>query len=67
MRWGSGLFRYLDNTESAQILRDIAAVKKGTVDEELADELLQYFCKVNKIDLASVPEPDGALKKQKSI
>lgn len=33
--WNSGLHRYFDDLEGAQIIRDIAKVKKGTLDEEL--------------------------------
>ena len=61
--WASGLYRYVNDTVSAQMLRDIAKLKVGTADEKLAKEFLEYYCKVNKIDLDNLPEPDGALKK----
>lgn len=60
--WGSGLYRYITDTVSAQILKDIAIIKKGTTDEDLAKEFLEYYCQVNNVDLKTLPEPDGALK-----
>ena len=59
--WGSGLYRYITDTVSAQILKAVAAIKQGTADEELSKEFLEYYCQVNKIDLETLPEPDGAL------
>lgn len=59
--WGSGLHRYLEDIESAQILRDIAIIKKGTRDEALADRFLRRFCLLTKIDIDDIPEPNGAL------
>lgn len=41
--WGTGLFRYLDRDAALKILQDIAQLKKGTKDEALADEFLDYF------------------------
>lgn len=60
-KWGSGLFRYLNARVSAQILRDVAKVKKGTADETLANRLLESFCRFNGVDLSGLPEPYGAL------
>lgn len=60
--WGSGLYRYMTDIVSAQILKDVANIKKGTADEDLAKEFLEYYCQVNNVDLNTLPEPDGALK-----
>lgn len=60
--WGSGLYRYMTDIVSAQILKDVAKIKKGTSDENLAKEFLEYYCQVNNVDLNTLPEPDGALK-----
>lgn len=62
--WGSGLHRYLQDEQAAQILRDIAKIKEGTPDEDLAQNFFQYFCQTNGVDIASITEPSGALKKQ---
>ena len=59
--WGTGLFRYIDARLSAQILRDIAEVKRSTADEKLATRLLEYYCRINAIDLTTLPDPMGAL------
>ena len=60
-RWSSGLHRYFNDEQSIQILRDLALIKKGTEDEDLAEEFLQYFSRINGIDIDSVTEKNGAL------
>lgn len=59
--WGHGLHRYFDDQEAVQILRDILKIKLGTKDEQLAERFLQHFCRINRVDANSVPEPNGAL------
>jgi len=59
--WNSGRQRYFANKWMAQILRDIADLRKGTEEEELAQEFLEYFCRINNIELEELPEPAGAL------
>lgn len=61
--WSSGLFRYIDNYQCAQILRDIVVVKAGTADEEQAKKLLKKYCELKNIDIAIIPENNGALMK----
>ncbi|MGI5935343.1 MAG: hypothetical protein ACOX7I_00835 [Oscillospiraceae bacterium] len=61
VKFGSGLHRYLSDEQAAQILRDIAELKRGTAQEALAREFLDYFCKVNGINIESVPQNSGAL------
>lgn len=60
IKWGS-TFRYLDYLQAAYILRDIARIKKGSKDQNLADDFYKYFCKIHHIDV--VGEPNGALVK----
>jgi hypothetical protein len=60
-RWSSGLHRYFNDEQAIQILRDLALIKEGTEDEELAEEFLQYFARINGIDIDSVTEKNGAL------
>ena len=62
-RWGSGLFRYIDDCISAQILRDILSIKMGTLDEVLANEILDYYCKIKGLDREAIPRRSGALAK----
>lgn len=61
IKFGSGLHRYLSDGQAAQILRDIARVKKGTEQEELAQEFFEHFCKINGVDIADVSQNNGAL------
>lgn len=61
IKFGSGLHRYLSDLQAVQILRDIAAVKEGTKKEALAKKFFQHFCRTNRIEKDSLPEPDGAL------
>lgn len=63
--WSSGLHRYFEDSIAVQILRDIAKTKKGTTDEQLAQEFLEYFCKVNGVIIDTVEEPYGALLREK--
>lgn len=62
--WGKGLHRYITDIQAASILNDIADLKIGTEDEELAQEFLTYFCRINSIDTAALPMREGALVKK---
>lgn len=59
--WACGLHRYFENPRAAQILKDIEAIKKGTIDEKLASEIFAHYCTIKGIDAKSLPAPDGAL------
>ena len=48
--WGHGLHRYIDVRESANILFDIARIKRGTADEDLSNRFFNHFCEINGID-----------------
>lgn len=63
--WSSGLHRYFEDEQAAQILKDITKLKKGTKDENLSQRFFEHFCSINSIDMDAVPEPFGALKKLK--
>lgn len=60
--WGSGLFRYLSDTEAVQILKDIAEVKKDSKDAAQAKGLLEHYCDLHGIDPDAVEAPSGALR-----
>ena len=60
--FGSGLHRYLDDIQAAQILCDIVAVKKDQEEKELAQEFLHHFCTVVGLDEDEIPQNAGALK-----
>lgn len=59
--WASGLFRYIDNYQSAQILYDIAQIKKDTADEDLANRLFAKYCKLKNLNPTQIPDNNGAL------
>lgn len=59
--WGSGLYRKVDDIKSAQILRAICEIKKGTAQEQLAKEFFEHFCHVHEINISEIPEPNGPL------
>jgi len=63
--WASGLFRYVDNYQAAQILRDIVAVKKGTADEVLVEEILTEYCRLKNLERKDIPDNNGALVRVK--
>ena len=59
--WNSGLHRYFEDEQAAQILRDIVKIKIGTADEQLAADFYEHFCRINGIDADAIGEPSGAL------
>lgn len=61
--WNTGLHRYFNDEQAVQILRDIAKLKQGTSDEQLAVEFLNHFVKINQVDLEGVAAKNGALQR----
>lgn len=59
--WNSGRHRYFDNIWMAQILKDIAALRKGAEDKKLMKDFIEHFLYLNQLDASDVVEPDGAL------
>lgn len=62
--WGQGLHRYISHEQAASILYDIVRLKKGTPEEELAQEFLEHFCEINRIKISHLPVMDGALQRE---
>lgn len=60
--WNSGKYRYYDNIWTAQILKDILAVKTDEEEIKEIEAFLTYFCQMNVIDIDQIPEASGALK-----
>lgn len=54
-KWGYVEVKYFSNITMAHILSDILNVKKGTDEQQLCEDFLEYFCKLNKIEKASIP------------
>lgn len=63
--WSQGLYRYISDMEAVQILRDIVEIKRIPVEKQLARELLAHFCTTKKIDISTVPEATGALRRNR--
>lgn len=60
--WNSGKYRYFDNVWTAQILKDIIALKTDEEEIKEAKNFLEYFCQMNVLDMDNIPEANGALK-----
>ena len=60
--WNSGKFRYFDNVWTAQILKDIIALKTDEDEIKEVKNFLEYFCQMNVLDIDDIPEASGALK-----
>jgi len=60
---GSGLHRYLTDVQSAQVLKKICEIKKGTLEEESSKEFLEHYCKLKKLDSESIPKNNGGLQR----
>lgn len=50
IKWGSVEFKYFSNMTMAHILHDILLIKRGTEKQQLCEEFVDYFCKLNKIN-----------------
>lgn len=59
--WNSGRQRYFDNIWMAQILKDIVELRDEPEEQAYAQGFLDYFCKINRINLEELPEASGAL------
>lgn len=57
-------YRYFDDIQSSQVLKAISEIKKGTPEEATSKEILQRYCYVKNIDVNSISEPKGALKRK---
>lgn len=64
MTWNSGRHRYFANVWLAQILQDILALKEGSTEQELAQEFLEHFCHMNRLQIGELPKPNGALARE---
>lgn len=60
--WNSGKYRYFDNVWTAQILKDIIALRTDEKEIKAVENFLEYFGQMNAIDINNIPEADGALK-----
>lgn len=60
--WNSGRYRYYDNIWTAQILKDIIALRTDEEEIKAAELFLEHFCDMNDIEIEDIPMPAGALK-----
>ncbi len=61
--FGSGLHRYLTDIQSAQVLKRICELKRGTSEEEFSKEFFEHYCRIKGLDVTGIPIPDGALQR----
>ena len=61
MAWSTGKYRYFDNEWTAQILRDIYALKTTKAEKEEVIAFLQYFCKNNQLMVNNIAPRNGVL------
>lgn len=59
------LYRYFDDVQSAQVLKSICEIKKGTEDEAISKDVFDRYCNIKNIDNSAIPELKGALQVQK--
>lgn len=60
--WNSGKYRYFDNIWTAQIIKDIIALKTDEAEIKEANNFLEHFCEMNALDIDNIPEAEGALR-----
>lgn len=59
--WNSGKFRYFDNIWTAQMLKDLIALKTDEEQIKEVQNFLEYFCQMNALDINNIPKAYGAL------
>jgi len=62
--WNSGRYRYFDNIWTAQIIKDIIALKTDEEEIKEVQQFLEYFTKMNLLDMDNIPEANGALEQK---
>jgi len=55
-KWGSGLFRYMDDTQAVELLQDLVKLKQNKPDAQLAKDILESYCRNNLIELSTVSQ-----------
>ncbi len=60
--WNSGKYRYFDNIWTAQVLKDIMALKSDDAARKEVEAFLVHFCQLNALDINNIPSAEGALK-----
>lgn len=64
IQFSTGLFRYLDNQQSMQIIQKIGEIKKDHYQGVTAKELLEYYGEVNGLDITKIEPAKGPLLTQ---
>ncbi|PKM52916.1 MAG: hypothetical protein CVV00_14970 [Firmicutes bacterium HGW-Firmicutes-5] len=55
-KWGSGLFRYMDDIQAVALLQDLVKLKQNSPDAQLANDLLESYCRNNLIELSAISQ-----------
>jgi len=49
IQWGSGLFRYFSDEDAIKFLEMAVEVKRGTSNEKVAEDFLNYYRELNRV------------------
>lgn len=61
MTWNAGRNRYMNNEWVAQMLQALIALKEDPKEKQFVQNFLNYFCRMNKLELKELNEPAGTL------
>ncbi len=61
MTWNAGRNRYMNNIWVAQMLKTLVSLKHDPKEKQFVQNFLNYFCRMNKIDLNELNQPSGTL------
>ena len=61
MRWGKTVFKYASNVTMEKILFDFRALLQDTEQTEDAEQLYQYFCKLNHLSVRPMMQETDAI------
>ena len=57
------MYRWFKDELAIQILQDIANLKQDTEEDELVNEFLLFFARINNVDISTVKQKSRELKK----
>ena len=61
IQWGTGLYRYMKDSDCARILADIVDIKSDPEQKVHAQKVFEHYCALKGIDIDNIPAADGAL------
>lgn len=61
LAWKSGLHRYINDIQGAQIIKAICQVKNDVKEKDYANRFMEHFCKLKGLNVDDIPGPEGGL------